>query len=117
MARALAWHVRGHRFDPDILHSFKGLQQCGPFFIFMPFHVYILHSKTLDQYYIGHTEDLDDRIFRHNNSGSKFTKKANDWRLVYKKEYPSRSEAMQMEIAIKKKKSRKFIEILISSAS
>ena len=22
MARALAWHARGHRFDPDILHSF-----------------------------------------------------------------------------------------------
>ena len=20
MARALAWHARGHRFDPDILH-------------------------------------------------------------------------------------------------
>ena len=21
MARALAWHARGHRFDPDILHE------------------------------------------------------------------------------------------------
>ena len=21
MARALAWHARGHRFDPDILHQ------------------------------------------------------------------------------------------------
>ena len=21
LARALAWHARGHRFDPDILHS------------------------------------------------------------------------------------------------
>ena len=21
LARALAWHVRGHRFDPDILHQ------------------------------------------------------------------------------------------------
>ena len=21
MARALAWHARGHRFDPDILHT------------------------------------------------------------------------------------------------
>ena len=31
LARALAWHARGHRFDSGILHSFKGLQQCGPF--------------------------------------------------------------------------------------
>ena len=85
------------------------------FFCFMPFHVYILHSQTLDQYYIGHTEDLDDRIFRHNNSGSKATKKANDWKVVYKKEYSSRSEAMQTELAIKKKKSRKYIEKLINS--
>ena len=21
LARALAWHARGHRFDPDILHA------------------------------------------------------------------------------------------------
>ena len=23
MARALAWHARGHRFDPDILHVLR----------------------------------------------------------------------------------------------
>ncbi|MBX3255554.1 MAG: GIY-YIG nuclease family protein, partial [Chitinophagaceae bacterium] len=44
----------------------------------MPYTVYILYSSTLDQYYIGHTQDMADRIFRHNNSGSKSTKKAND---------------------------------------
>jgi predicted GIY-YIG superfamily endonuclease len=77
--------------------------------------MYILHSKTLNQYYIGHTENLDDRFFRHNNSGSKATKKANDWKLVYQQEYSSRSEAMKAEMAIKKKKSRKYIEKLISS--
>ena len=87
------------------------------FFVFMPYHVYILHSQTLDQYYIGHTDDLEDRIFRHNNSGSKATKKANDWQLAYKKEFSSRSEAMQAEMAIKKKKSRKYIDWLISSVS
>ena len=25
MARALAWHARGHRFDPDILHRASAL--------------------------------------------------------------------------------------------
>jgi hypothetical protein len=24
LARALAWHARGHRFDPDILHEKPG---------------------------------------------------------------------------------------------
>ena len=49
----------------------------------MSFIVYILYSQAIDQYYVGHTTDLDDRHFRHTNSGSKSTKKANDWKLMY----------------------------------
>ena len=41
----------------------------------MSFAVYILYSKTIDQYYVEHSGDLDDRTFRHTNSGSKSTKK------------------------------------------
>jgi putative endonuclease len=81
----------------------------------MPFFVYILYSESLDQYYVGHTMDLDDRLWRHRNSGSKSTKKANDWQIVYKKPYSSRSLAFQKEIEIKKKKSRVYIEQLIGS--
>ena len=80
----------------------------------MSFYVYILYSKSFDQYYIGHTENLEDRIFRHNNSGSKATKKANDWYLKYTEEFLTRAEAATRELVIKKKKSRKFIEWLIS---
>ena len=81
----------------------------------MPFYVYILYSPDLNQYYIGHTENLKDRIFRHTNSGSKSTKKADDWILVYSEEFFLRKEAMHRELEIKKKKSRKYIECLISS--
>jgi putative endonuclease len=81
----------------------------------MSFFLYILYSESLDQYYVGHTMDLDDRLWRHRNSGSKSTKKANDWQIVYKKPYSSRSLAFQKEIEIKKKKSRVYIEQLIGS--
>ena len=81
----------------------------------MIFYVYILYSSILDQYYIGHTENLQDRIFRHNNSGSKSTKKANDWEMKYTEAFESRGAAMHRELEIKKKKSRKYIEQLISS--
>ena len=81
----------------------------------MPFYVYILYSPDLNQYYIGHTENLKDRIFRHTNSGSKSTKKADDWILVYSEEFFLRKEAMHRELEIKKKKSRKYIECFISS--
>jgi putative endonuclease len=81
----------------------------------MPFYVYILYSSSLDQYYIGHTENLTDRVFRHKNSGSKSTKKANDWEVKYTEEFASKREAMQKELEIKNKKSRKYIEWLINT--
>jgi len=60
----------------------------------MEFYIYILYSSALDQYYVGHTEDLQNRLFRHNNSGSKSTKKASDWVLKYQETYPTRTAAM-----------------------
>ncbi len=79
------------------------------------FYVYIIFSKALDRYYIGHTQNLSERIFRHTNSGSKYTKIATDWVLMYQETFNTRSEAMKRESEIKKKKSKKYIESLIDS--
>jgi putative endonuclease len=49
---------------------------------FMRCFVYIIYSASSDQYYIGSAEDIDARLYRHNHSGSKSTKKASDSRLV-----------------------------------
>ena len=68
----------------------------------------------LDQYYIGHTADIDDRLFRHTNSGSKSTKKTNDWKLVYTEAFQSKSEVARRELEIKNKRSRKYIEWLLA---
>ena len=79
----------------------------------MPFHVYIIYSPSLDQYYVGHTENLPDRIFRHKNSGSKSTKTANGRVLKFTEEFAVKSEAMKRELEIKSKKSRKYIKRLL----
>ena len=79
----------------------------------MQFVVYILYSKLIDQYYIGHTQDIRDRLIRHNNSGSKATKKANDWTLAHFECFSDKSLAYKREMEIKKKKSKKYIESLI----
>jgi putative endonuclease len=79
------------------------------------FFVYIIYSTSLDQYYIGHSANMGERLFRHTNSGSKATKKANDWKLVYTESYVTKSEAVKREAEIKRKKSRKYIEFLVSS--
>lgn len=79
------------------------------------FYVYIIYSKSIDQYYIGSTANLIDRLYRHRNSGSKSTKKAKDWELLYSKEFESRSLAVQAEMKIKAMKSRLYISQLIQS--
>ncbi|CAA9203262.1 hypothetical protein FLA105534_04530 [Flavobacterium bizetiae] len=41
---------------------------------------YILYSKTLNQYYLGHTsEGLDERLRKHLSNHSGFTGKAKGW--------------------------------------
>jgi putative endonuclease len=81
----------------------------------MCFYVYILYSKIVDQYYVGHSTNLEDRFFRHLNSGSKATKKANDWKIVYQEEFGTKAEAYRREMEIKNKKSRRYIESVINA--
>jgi putative endonuclease len=112
VGRALAWHARGQRFDPAILH--QRFIQCGPFFM-MPFSVYIIYSARLNKYYTGYAEDVLLRLHEHNIGLSTFTSRASDWELRYTEGFPSREAAHRRELFIKRKKSRKYIEWLISS--
>ena len=79
------------------------------------FSVYIIYSRSLDKYYIGYTIDLEKRLTEHNTGISVFTSKAKDWELKWTKTFESRNDAMKEEKRIKTKKSRKYIEWLISS--
>ena len=79
------------------------------------FYTYILYSKSKDIYYIGSTQNLDDRINRHNTGRSTFTKRGIPWIIVYQKKYPTKSEAYKAELYIKSQKSRKYIEDLIGN--
>ena len=78
------------------------------------FYVYILYSEKLDIYYTGSTSSLEDRLKRHNQGRSKFTKSGVPWKLIYQKEYPTKSDAYKAELHIKSQKNRKFIENLIN---
>ena len=83
----------------------------------MKYLVYILHSKELNRYYVGHTgESITERLRKHLSNHSGYTSKAKDWELKYTEEYPSKKDAYTRELVIKRKKSIKFIQNLISSA-
>ncbi len=60
----------------------------------MPYHVYILQSTVDGSYYIGTTQNLSERVERHNQGRSKYTKSKGPWQVVYHEEYPDRSSAI-----------------------
>jgi putative endonuclease len=83
----------------------------------MPYYCYIIYSRALDKYYIGHTEDLEKRMSYHLSGMSTYTSKATDWVIKYTEIFESRESASACEREIKRKKSRKYIEWLIAGAS
>lgn len=81
------------------------------------YYTYILFSKTINKYYVGHTGDsLKERIRKHNTNHKGFTGGNGDWLLLYYEEYKSKELANAREREIKAWKSRKKIEVLISTA-
>ena len=77
------------------------------------YFVYILKSQKERTYYIGQTENIENRVNEHNRGKSAYTRRKAPWDLVHVEEFDTRSEAMKREHEIKKQKSRKYIENLI----
>ena len=82
----------------------------------MIFYTYILYSNLKNKFYIGYTSDeLSERLRKHNTDHKGFTGGVGDWELKYSEQYSTKSEAMKREKEIKNWKSRKMIEKLISN--
>ena len=70
----------------------------------MNYYVYMLISIDEDKAYtyVGYTSNLKNRILLHNNSkGAKYTR-GRHWKLIYKKNYKTKSIAMKNEFKLKK---------------
>ena len=74
------------------------------------FFVYILESEVNMRFYIGQTENLEERVRRHNKGQNFSTKAYIPWTLKWWKEYETRSEAVKMERRLKAIKKREMIE-------
>ncbi|MCC5942877.1 MAG: GIY-YIG nuclease family protein [Balneolaceae bacterium] len=79
-------------------------------------YVYILYSVVADRYYVGQTSNLEERVSRHNQGGSKYTKFGIPWKLVYKEGFETRSEAMKREKKLKSSKNREHLRRVIHSS-
>jgi len=78
------------------------------------YFTYIIKSTVDGSFYTGQCKNLSERLQRHNNGGTKSTKAKAPWQLVYYETFNTRSEACRRELEIKKKKSRLYIDNLIS---
>lgn len=74
------------------------------------FLVYVIKSKEGFNY-TGMTEDLELRLKQHNDKSLSFwTKRGTDWKLIYKEEFESKTEALKREKWLKTGVGREFLK-------
>jgi putative endonuclease len=81
----------------------------------MIYYVYILHSQTKDRYYIGYSNNPEERLTEHNLGATPSTRPGRPWILVYTEAAPDKSSAIKREMEIKRMKSKIYIKKLIGS--
>jgi putative endonuclease len=74
------------------------------------YYTYIIKSISKDLYYIGQTNNLEDRIYRHNHNRNKYTKGKGPWKLVFSKTFECRSDAVQLEQKLKSFRNISYLE-------
>ena len=65
------------------------------------FTIYILYSPSLDRFYKGQTNNLSNRLTRHNSGYENFTKGGIPWKLIWATGKETRSEAKKLESKLK----------------
>jgi putative endonuclease len=73
-------------------------------------YVYILYSSSLNKFYVGSTGDVENRLLQHNSGKGDFTSKGIPWKLVTFIACNSRSEAVQLELKIKNRGIKRYLQ-------
>jgi putative endonuclease len=76
---------------------------------FMSYFTYILQSDKDGSYYIGQTNDVFYRLNKHNQGKCRYTKTKTPWKLVWVRQYSSRSESVRQERMLKGYKSSRWL--------
>ena len=69
----------------------------------MKCYIYFLFSQSKRKFYVGISNDVNDRLIRHNSSQSLSTKFGVPWKLLHVIECENKSAAMLLETKIKKR--------------
>ena len=76
----------------------------------MPYFVYMLKtvSQSKNKTYVGYTNDIQKRLNKHNtNKGAKSTR-GYKWKLIYKKKFLLKKNAMSYEYKLKNDRKKRL---------
>lgn len=79
----------------------------------MEYTFYILRSLKNNRYYVGSTENIKERLAKHNRGEVKSTKAGRPWKVIYGEAFDTRQKARRRELQVKLWKSREAVERLI----
>ena len=79
------------------------------------FYVYLLQSDVDSTFYVGYTENLEQRLEQHPHVGSKYTRRKVPWKLVYFEQFETKSEALKRELFLKKQRNKEFYQRLVNT--
>jgi putative endonuclease len=72
-------------------------------------YVYVLYSTPLKKYYVGSTNDVQNRVDQHNAGRSNFTSRGIPWIHIVSFECNTRVEAVRLEFKIKKRGIERYL--------
>ena len=81
------------------------------------YFTYILQSETTEGLYIGQAANIIERVERHNSNRARWTRNKGPWKLIFFKEFQTRSDAIKLERKLKSFKNKKYLLSWIDSNS
>jgi putative endonuclease len=79
------------------------------------YSAYVLLSKKTLRYYIGSTDDIENRIREHNSGETKSIRIGIPWKVIYIDQFETRAEAVRKEKQIKARGAKRYIADLNKS--
>jgi putative endonuclease len=74
------------------------------------FHVYIIESESTGKWYYGCTERLTERIHDHNTNHPHYTGGKGPWKLIFRRSFADKSEALAFEKKLKGLRNKEYIK-------
>jgi putative endonuclease len=77
------------------------------------YSVYIIESDN-GRWYYGSSENVEQRISDHNNNRANYTRFKGPWKLIFRRDFENKTEALKFELLLKRMKNKNYIRSTFS---